>query len=102
MFLELYDGLGDTAFRQGLRNLYLMSAEDVAAWYRPGECGGIDAALCHLKEAFFTGMTPEQRAIADEIITRRYFGASPVSCLSATLVGRAAVVGQHPTGYTGA
>ena len=77
MFLELYDGLGDTAFRQGLRNLYLMSAEDVAAWYRPGECGGIDAALCHLKEAFFTGMTPEQRAIADEIITRRYFGASP-------------------------
>ena len=33
MFLELYDGLGDAAFRQGLRNLYLMSTEDVAAWY---------------------------------------------------------------------
>ena len=77
MFLELYDSLGDAAFRQGLRNLYLMSAEDVAAWYLPGECGGIDAGLCHLTAAFSTGMTPEQRAIADEIITRRYFGTSP-------------------------
>ena len=77
MFLELYDSLGDSAFRQGLRNLYLMSAEDVAAWYRSGECGRIDAGLCHLTAAFSTGMTPEQRAIADEIITRRYFGTSP-------------------------
>ena len=77
MFLDLYDSLGDAAFRQGLRNLYLMSTEDVAAWYRPGLCGGIDAGLCHLTAAFSTGMTPEHRAIADEIITRRYFGASP-------------------------
>ena len=77
MFLELYDGLGDAAFRQGLRNLYLMSTEDVAAWYGQSTCGGIDAGLCHLSAAFSTGMTPEQRAIADEIITRRYFGASP-------------------------
>ncbi len=77
MILELYDGLGDAAFRQGLRNLHLMSTEDVTAWYLPGLCGGIDAALCHLTEAFLTGMTPEHRAIANEIITRRYFGASP-------------------------
>ena len=77
MFLDLYDSLGDAAFRQGLRNLYLMSTEDVAAWYLPGLCGGIDAGLCHLTAAFSTGMTPEHRAIANEIITRRYFGASP-------------------------
>ena len=77
MFLELYDGLGDAAFRQGLRNLYLMSTEDVAAWYGQGTCGGIDAGLCHLTAAFSTGMTPEHRAIANEIITRRYFGTSP-------------------------
>ena len=77
MFLELYDGLGDAAFRQGLRNLYLMSTEDVAAWYGQSTCGGIDAGLCHLSAAFYTGMTPEHRAIANEIITRRYFGTSP-------------------------
>ena len=76
MFLELYSSLGDTAFRQGLRNLYLMSAEDVAAWYGPGECGGIDAGVCHLKAAFLSDMTPQQSAVVDEIITRRYFGAS--------------------------
>ena len=76
MFLELYSSLGDTAFRQGLRNLYLMSAEDVAARYGPGECGGIDAGVCHLKAAFLSDMTPQQSAVVDEIITRRYFGAS--------------------------
>ena len=77
MFLELYDALGDPAFRKGLRNLYLMSSEDVAEWYRLNECGGIDAGVCHLKEAFSTGMSPEHTAIASEIINRRYFGSSP-------------------------
>ena len=77
MLLELYDRLGDTAFRHGLRNLHLMSVGDAAQSYGPGLCGGIDAALCHLKEAFSAGMTPEERAIANDVITRRYFGDSP-------------------------
>ena len=77
MFLALYDSMEDSAFRQGLRNLHLMSAEDVAAWYLPGVCAGIDAGFCHLTAAFSTGVPPEQRAIAGEVIARRYFGTSP-------------------------
>ena len=52
MFLELYDGLGDAAFRHGLRNLYLTSAEDSTKWYGQGTCRGIDVGLCHLTAAF--------------------------------------------------
>ena len=77
MFLELYDSLGNTAFRQGFRNLYLMSAGEVPAWFRQDECAGRDAGLCYLEAAFFSDMTPEQTAIADEIITRRYYSRSP-------------------------
>ena len=77
MFLQLYDRMEDSAFRHGLSNLHLMSAEDVAAWYGPGLCGSIDAGFCHLTAAFSTGVPPQHRAIADEIITRRYFGTSP-------------------------
>ena len=77
MFLQLYDRMEESAFRHGLSNLYLMSTEDVAAWYGQSTCGGIDAGLCHLSAAFLTGMAPEHRAIANEIITRRYFGTSP-------------------------
>ena len=49
MFLELYDSLGDSAFRQGFRNLHLMSAGEVPAWFRQDECAGRDAGLCYLK-----------------------------------------------------
>ena len=77
MLLELYDRMEESAFRHGLRNLYLVSAEDDASWYRDGTCAGIDAGFCHVTAAFSIGMAPEQRAVAGEIINRRYFGASP-------------------------
>ena len=77
MFLELYDGLGDAAFRHGLRNLYLTSAEDSTTWYGQGTCGGIDVGLCHLTAAFSIGIAPAQRGIASETINPRYFGPPP-------------------------
>ena len=77
MFLELYDRMEESAFRHGLRNLFVMSAEDEPGWYGQGTCAGIDAGLCHLSAAFSVWMPPEQRDIAAEIIDRRYFGAPP-------------------------
>ena len=77
MFLQLYDRMEESAFRHGLSNLYLISAEGDASWYREGTCAGIDAGFCHLTAAFSIGISPEQRAIAGEIINRRYFGTSP-------------------------
>ncbi len=77
IFWELYHGLGDTAFRQGFRNLHLMGTGDVPAWYREAECAVRDAGLCYFKATFLFYMTPQQQAIAEEIIARRYFGASP-------------------------
>ena len=72
MFLELYRRLGEEAFRRGFANLYLLSRDDP----RPYECIGIDNGLCYMKAAFVTDANPSDAAIAEEIIDRRYYGAS--------------------------
>ena len=77
LFLQLYEHMEEPAFRHGLRNLYLASAEDEASWYGQGTCAGMDAGFCHMTAAFSIGLAPEQRGIAAEIIDRRYFGGSP-------------------------
>ena len=76
MFLELYNSLGDAAFRQGFSNLHLAGLEDTALRFPQGACAAIDAALCYFKVAFLSGLTPQQTAIAERIIDRRYYGAS--------------------------
>ena len=73
MFLDLYRSLGDRAFRQGFANLYLQLQDETLR----DECAGIDRSACHIKAAFVTGTTPENAAIAEAVITRRYYGASP-------------------------
>ena len=78
MFLDLYRNLGDEAFREGFGNLYLAMWNDLAVWgeEKLDECTGIDKGLCYLREAFVADAPPEQAAIADAIITRRYYGSS--------------------------
>ena len=73
MFLDLYLSLGDEAFLQGFANLYLQLRDGTLT----DECTGIDLSACHTKAAFVTGATPENAAIAEAVITRRYYGASP-------------------------
>ena len=73
IFSELYRSLGDAAFRRGFRNLYLVQRDKAydsvcARDYRSG---------CYLREAFADGATPEQAAIIDEIVARRYYGRAP-------------------------
>ncbi len=74
LFLELYDRLGDTAFRQGFRNLHLVGTGQEGVEDAQDECTGDDAAVCYFKAVFLSGMAPEQSAVAEEIIDRRYYG----------------------------
>ena len=68
LFLELYHSLGDEAFRRGFADLYrLRRAEDT--WRKVYD---------FMIAAFVDGAaTPEDAAIAEEIINRRYYGDSP-------------------------
>ena len=38
------------------------------------KCSGQDDGYCYIKEAFVTGASPENAAIAEEVINRRYYG----------------------------
>ena len=60
LFLDLSYTLGDTAFQQGFRNLYLMS-----------EASQID--ISHIKEAFKAG-APDQGILVDAVLGRWYDG----------------------------
>lgn len=70
LFAELHQSLGDAPFRRGFRNLYLALRDKTyesacADEYRTG---------CYLREAFADGATPEQIAVIDDIVGRRYYG----------------------------
>ncbi len=72
MFVDLYNNLGKESFRRGFSDLYLR------IWgFVPTEgCIGFDEGVCHLKAAFVDRATPENAAVAEEIINRRYYGTS--------------------------
>ena len=72
MFLDLYRGLGNDAFRRAFADLYLLLRDDALV----DECRGDDRGACYLKAAFVTDATPRDAAIAEEIINRRYYGTS--------------------------
>ena len=73
MFFDLYNNLGEEAFRQGFRSLNMH-----IHGLMPGEgCIGIDEGVCYLKAAFVDGLAPDKATVAEEIINRRYFGTSP-------------------------
>ena len=70
IFRELYNRLGDDAFRQGFGNLYLSlreeSHEDV--------CAGEDRSACYLRLSFTDGLTRGQVLVLNEVLDRRYYG----------------------------
>ena len=68
IFRELYIRLGDAAFRRGFGNLYLALRDDAYT----SVCA--DSAGCYLREAFADGATPEQIAVIDDVVARRYYG----------------------------
>ena len=70
IFRELYERLGDEAARRGFGRLYLALRDDSY----DDVCAGDDRNGCYVQEAFLEGATPEQAAIVDGIIARRYYG----------------------------
>ena len=72
MFVDLYNNLGEETFRRGFMDLYLR-----IFGFTPSEgCIGIDKSVCQLKAAFVDGAAPEDAAVTEEIINRRYYGTS--------------------------
>lgn len=68
LFLDLYDALGEEAFRQRFRSLYLKSlAEDYS-----DDCEGTDLGICHLVAAFKVDASEADAAKVDEIVARWY------------------------------
>ena len=72
LFLDLYDSLGNAAFRQGIRNLYLKSQDDDST----DVCLSIRLNVCHLKAAFQEDATAQTAAMVEDIVTRHYYGAA--------------------------
>ena len=70
IFRELYIRLGDAAFRRGFGNLYLSLRDETYE----SICQGEHHFGCYLREAFAGGATPEQRAVIDDVVARRYYG----------------------------
>ena len=70
LFLDLYDSLGDAAFREGFAKLYLMMRDGEL----DDECYDLEYGFCYVKAAFVTTAPPESAAIAEPIIERHYYG----------------------------
>ena len=72
LFLDLYDSLGNSAFRQGIRNLYLKSQD-----YDDADvCLSIRLSVCHLKAAFQEDATAQTATKVEDIVTRHYYGGA--------------------------
>ena len=70
LYIELYNTLGDRAFREGFQNLYLAMREGK----HDGQCTGEERGLCYLRKAFVTDAQPDSGALAEPVINRWYYG----------------------------
>ena len=70
LFLDLYDTLGDEAFRHGFRRLYVAMRDGE----RDDECTSPERGVCYVRAAFVVDAMPESAALADPVIARWYHG----------------------------
>ncbi len=73
LFHDLYRSLDETTFKQGFRNLYLLSLTDDLE----DTCEGVKLDICHVEAAFKNDSTAEAAAIVDKVIARWYHGTKP-------------------------
>ena len=71
LFMDLYRELGDSEFRKGFRNLYLLTQ------IQSDECEGTNLTVCHLRVAYIHDADEEAAAIAERVIARWYDGTEP-------------------------
>ncbi len=70
LFLDLYETLGDEAFRRGFGRLYVSMRDEE----RDDQCAGLEEGLCYVKAAFVADATPESAALAEPVIDHWYHG----------------------------
>ena len=70
LFVDLYRAVGDEAFRQGFRRLYLAMKDET----HNAVCSGVEKGVCYVKQAFVTNAAPEAAALAEPVINQRYYG----------------------------
>ena len=77
LFRELYNSMGDEAFRLGFRNLHVAIRDRtyVAMCGQLSEVGN-DVGVCYLHESFTKGASPEHVDIVNDVLARRYYGTS--------------------------
>ncbi len=70
LFLDLYDTLGDEAFRQAFGRLYVALRDEE----HDAECSGQERGVCYVRTAFVDGAPPGPTALASPVIERWYYG----------------------------
>ena len=70
LFLDLYDTLGDEAFRRGFGRLYVAMRDGEM----DDECTSLERGVCYVKAAFVGDAMPESAALAEPVIARWYYG----------------------------
>ncbi len=99
MFLDLYHVLGDKAFREGLRRLYILSRSD-----DPGDdCEDADVGICHVEVTFKAAASAEAAEKVDQVIACWYHGdkaacpdTSPTDPLAPVLGPAKGTIPHHP------
>ena len=80
LFLDLYETLGDEAFREGFRRLYLT----MRSTERDDQCTGLERGVCYVRVAFVTDGLPESAALAEPVIAHWYYGPTPETTATPT------------------
>ena len=70
LFLDLYHVLGEAAFRQAFRSLYLKRLRDDPT----DDCEGTELGICHVESTFKSGVSDEVVAKVDKVIGHWYYG----------------------------
>ena len=73
LFQDLWRTLGDSVFRQGLGNLYLMARSGAPV----GGCGYAKAGMCKVEAAFKAPAPAEAAATVDQVVGRWYDNSEP-------------------------
>ena len=73
LFQDLWRTLGDSDFRQGLGNLYLMARSGAPV----GGCGYAKAGMCKVAAAFKAAAPADAASIVDKVLARWYYNSEP-------------------------
>ena len=71
LFRNLYDALGDEAFRDGFQRLYLAMRDEA----HDAECAGVELGACYVRRAFMSDAPPPGSAALAAPVIDRWYGS---------------------------